>query len=164
MTYPAFVVTEDIVLADAQNGDAYETSVFSETVVDDGIITALVQTNNHIGDLLHIEAHAGGLSLLEISEVNTIETPGTGLTLVNYNRVSSKTSVATVTRANSFSDATAIFDELIGQTGQGNRAFGGASGVNFILAGNSSYAITVQNLSGGVTNIYLGIELIDRAD
>jgi len=164
MTYPSFTVVEDILLADHVNGDAYEVSVFSETVADDGVVNIFIKTNGHVGDLLHINAHAGGLGLLEITEAASAETAGTNVTMFNYNRSSSKTSIASISAGNSWSNGTVIFDDMFGGAAQGRNSDAGDGGVNFILAGSMHYNVSMQNLSGGSAHIYIGIDLIDRSD
>ena len=163
MGYPAFTVVEDILLADHQNGDAYETAVFSETVADDGIVNIFIKTNGHVGDLLHINARAGGLALLEITEAASAENVGSNLTLFNYNRGSSKTSVASVSAGNSFSNGTVIFDDMFGGSAQGNNSNIGDGGVDFILTNSMHYNVSMKNLSGGAVHVHLGIDLIDRS-
>lgn len=161
--YAKYSVTEDIILADHMNGDAYGVSVFSETFADNGILNIFVKTNGHLNDRINVVGKAGGLCILKVTETATMETAGTDISLFNYNRICGKTSVATVTHGNSISNGTVIFNDMFGGTGPGQNASIGDGGLGFVLANSAHYNISMTNLSGGSVYMHLHIDIFDRS-
>lgn len=159
--YPKFAVVQAKPSADMYNGDFYRCNVFSETVADNGILAFFMKTKQP-GIALSFEAEAGGLSLVQVFEAASLETAGTDTTVFNQNRISDKTSTATISEGSSFSNGSVVFEDVIGHSTQGNATGGGEAHVNqIILAGSEHYVVCLQNLSGGATNGYLSLNYTD---
>lgn len=159
--YPKFTVVQAKPSADTYNGNFYRCNVFSETVADDGILAYFLKTKEP-GIALSFEAEAGGLFLVQVLEAASMENAGTNTTVFNQNRFSGNTSTISVTEGNSFSNGLVVFEDVIGNSAQGNASGGGQAHINqLLLAGSEHYVVCIQNLSGGATNGYLSLNYTD---
>ena len=159
--YPKFTVSQPKFEADISEGNFFRSNVFSETVADDGIMNFFIRTKAP-GVQLSFEAQGGGLADIHVTEGASLETAGVNATLFNLNRANEKTSTMSVTHGSSFSNGTVIYEDIMGEAVGGNQAGGGESNPDLIvLAGSEHYVVSVQNLSGGATNIDLAINFTD---
>ena len=157
--YPNFTVSQEKSAADIFEGDFYRCNVFSSTVASGSIVNFFVKTKAQ-GIALRFEAEAGGLSQIAITEAASMETAGTNQTVFNQNRISAKTSTASVTHGNSFSNGTVVLLDTIGNAVGGTKG-GQAHQSMVVLAGSEHYNVGITNISGGIINVYLSLNYTD---
>ena len=157
MAYPRFTVSAEKHKADAEEGVVFRCDVFSETVADDGLVNCFIRTKAQ-GVALAVQVEAGGLSMLRVTEAATMENAGTNLSLFNQNRISQRTATMSVSHANSVSNGTIVYADVIGTAVIGNAIGAGENRPNhLILAGSEHYNVSVQNLSGGAIEVCLSL-------
>ena len=153
-SYPKFAVAQQKRLADLAGGFIYHAETGSTGVANDASLNMIFQTNNRNNDALTVNALAGGLALLEITENASLELAGTSEPLRNFNRVIGDASVtASVTAQGSYSNGDVIFNRYFGAEGPGAGGDGGRGGFTFILPNSVNFVATLTNLSGAATNL-----------
>lgn len=161
MAYPKFTVAAEKHKADAEEGVVFRCDVFSETIANDGFVNCFVKTKAQ-GVALSVQAEIGGLSMLKITEAASAETAGTNLTVFNHSRISQRVCTVSVSHANSWSNGTVIYGDMIGTAVHGNQVGAGEARPNhLILAGSEHYNIAVQNISGGAIEVCLSLNFTD---
>jgi len=160
--FPNFIVTEDSFDAEKQAGHVFCTDCYSDTVANNGFVTMAMQTNSTENLLVALRARVGAQSIFKITEACSLNTAGANANLFNYNRNHSHISVVTCTLGNSITGGTVLQTELLGETVKGKNTDGGRGSLEFIFKPNETYVITLQNISGGATNFFMGCDIVDR--
>lgn len=162
--YAKYTVQDARFLADISNGNVFHRSVSSETVADDGAVGLYVQTNNEGSNIPHsvrFRINANGLAKFTLYEGSSANAGKTGVSWLNYNRASPKTTVATLSTVTSWSGGSVIWELMFGSSGPHGAGVTGSE--EFILADSSNYYFELKNLSGGAGFLFMAIDYVDRS-
>lgn len=160
-TYPENVISIDYAHQKTHEGRYFSGGYYNSSLADTASVMLLVQMGATYALHSKISATVTGNCTLYIFEDTTFSAAGTGVTMANHNRSSSKVFSGTVTHTPTITaDGTQLNGtELL--PGGGKHSSGGVEGGfsnEFILATSKNYMIRCTNVSGGAIKVSIGIE------
>lgn len=142
-------------------GEAFNASVYTEAVADDGFVQIEFRTSSNAGSYVHMKlmsAMSEGLSLFTAVEAPTLTAGVTAITPQNLRRVNTPPTSVSTLRSNptNISGGTIIRGYFIGTGGVGSGAGGtNDKDIELVLRPATAYLFRLQNLAGSAKALSL---------
>lgn len=162
-SYPREVVTVKRRLVDKSAGLVCEAHKVFLDVANGAEAVWILQTNAAPLEF-NFHINADGLFHVKAILVDSIQTAGTGLGILNHDfriPVGSFTSIQSCSFGNSYSVGSQYYEELVGVGGAGATGGGGTLEEDaWILSSGQIYALVAENISGIIANVSIDADWI----